>query len=248
MATRQYDFTDFTRVDVGSAFEVDIARADAFSVSVDAEEDQFDHIEVSQKGDTLIVRQDWRLLGRRRGGNRPSARITMPLLTEVRLSGASRGRVTGFDSSESFHLDLSGASHLEAELKAGDSRLDLSGASRLGGSFKVADAHLDVSGASRFEGELTVGKARLELSGASRLDLSGTASDLSLEASGASRAALDSFETDDVDVKLTGASRATINAGGRLSSHLSGASSLRWAGEPTMGDVTVTGASTLKKR
>lgn len=229
MATRQYDFTDFTRVDVGSAFEVEIVHADAFSVSVDAAEHQFDHIEVSRRGDTLTVRQEWRLFGWRPSGGRPSARITMPLLTGFSLSGASRGRVTGFDSSESFRVDLSGASHLEADLKAGDTRLDL-------------------SGASRFEGELKVGKARLELCGASRLELSGAASDLDLEARGASRAALGSLEVGDVDARLSGASRATVNARGRFSVHLSGASSLRWTGEPTMGEVSVTGASTLKKR
>ncbi len=240
MATMQYDFTDFTRVDVGSAFEIDIVCADAFSVSVDAEEDQFDDVEVSQKGDTLIVRQEWRLSGRRHGGSRPSARIAMPLLAELKVSGASRGRVADFDSSESFHLALSGASRLEAELKAGDSRLE--------GGLKVDGTCLDLSGASRFAGELTAGKVRFELSGASRLELSGAVGDLTLEASGASRAALDTPDAGDADVKLSGASRAIINDGGKLSSHLSGASSLQWAGEPAMGEVSVTGASTLKRR
>ncbi|MEE8353833.1 MAG: DUF2807 domain-containing protein, partial [Dehalococcoidales bacterium] len=101
MTTRQYDFTDFTRVDVGGAFEVEIIRSDSFSVSVDAAEHQLDHIEVSRRGDTLTVGQEWRLFGWRPSGSRPSARITMPLLTELKLHGASRGRVTGFDSSES---------------------------------------------------------------------------------------------------------------------------------------------------
>ncbi len=229
MTTRQYDFTDFTRVDVGGAFEVEIIRSDSFSVSVDAAEHQLDHIEVSRRGDTLTVGQEWRLFGWRPSGSRPSARITMPLLTELKLHGASRGRVTGFDSSESFRLDLSGASRLEGDLKVGD-------------------ASLELSGASRFDGELKAGKARLELSGASRLELSGAASDLALEASGASRAALGSFEAGDVDAKLGGASRTTVNAQGKLSVHLSGASSLRWTGEPTIGDISVTGASKLKKR
>ncbi len=228
MATRQYDFTDFTRVDVGGAFEVEIVRSDSFSVSVDAAEHQFDHLNVSRRGDTLTVGQEWRLFGWRPSGSRPRARIAMPLLSEFKLHGASRGRVTGFDSSESFRLDLSGASHLEADLKAGDTRLNL-------------------SGASRFEGEMKSGKAWLELSGASRLELSGTASDLTLAATGASRAALGSLEAGDVDAKLAGASRTTVNAQGRLSAHLGGASSLRWTGEPTMDDISVTGASKLKK-
>ncbi len=248
MTTRQYDFTDFTRVDVGGAFEVEIVRSESFSVSVDAAEDQLAHIKVEQQGDTLTVGQEWRLFGWRSSGSRPTARITMPLLAEFRLHGASRGRVTGFDSSESFRLDLSGASHLEADLKAGDTRLNLSGASRLEGNFKASDARLDLSGASRFEGEMKSGKARLALSGASRLELSGAASDLTLAATGASRAALGSFDAGDVDAKLGGASRTTVNAKGKLSAHLSGASSLRWTGEPTMGDISVTGSSTLKKR
>jgi hypothetical protein len=247
MATRQYDLTGFTRIDIGSAFQAEIVRADAFSVQVEASEDQLDHLKVEAQGDKLTIRQEWRIFGWRPSRNRPSVRITLPKLAELRLSGASRGRATGFDSGDDFRLDVSGASRLDADIKAGDSRLDLSGASRLEGHFKTAGFRLDASGASRFEGDLEAGKARMELSGASKIELSGSADSLDIEANGASRAKLDDLAAGDVSVSLSGASRITATVSGKLSAHLSGASKLNWRGEATMGEVSVGGSSTLKK-
>ena len=53
--TEEKDFTDFTSVDVGSAFEVDISQADSFSVIITADESLFEYVEVSKSGRTLKI-------------------------------------------------------------------------------------------------------------------------------------------------------------------------------------------------
>jgi hypothetical protein len=50
------------------------------------------------------------------------------------------------------------------------------------------------------------------------------------------------------DVILSGASDATINLAGRLDADLSGASKLEYIGEPTLGVMDATGASTVKRK
>ena len=49
------NFTDFTAVDVGSAFKVSIAQSNSYSVVITASEGIFNRIEVTQTGNTLTI-------------------------------------------------------------------------------------------------------------------------------------------------------------------------------------------------
>jgi hypothetical protein len=124
----------------------------------------------------------------------------------------------------------------------------LSGATRTTvGGFNSGD-RMDavISGASQLAGELETGDVRIEVSGASRVTLSGAGRKMVLEASGASQAALANFAVAEASVKVSGASKATVNVSGRLDADVSGASTLRYAGNPTMGSVNSSGASTIR--
>ena len=227
LVTEEMDFRDFTQVEVGHAFEVEITRSDSYHVSITADDNVFEYVQVSKKGRTLKI------------GLKPAlhyvsttlrAEITMPDLYELYLSGATRGAVQGFSSSHEFILDLSGASRLDVnEMSAGDIRFDISGASKVSGDITAGDAGFDVSGASTVQ-------------------LQGSADDTIIEASGASRVELDNFPVNNADIKLSGASRGTVNLDGRLNADLSGASKLSYIGEPTMGDIETSGGSTLSKK
>jgi len=203
--TQEFNFTDFTRVEVGWAFRVEIVQSDSYNVSITADENLFNFIQVSQEGETLKI-----------GLTQPmpfrtlKAEITMPDLYQLSLSGATRGTVQGFSSSHDFILNLSGA--------------------------------------SRLSGDITAGDAQFIASGASTIQLQGSADDMTVNASGASRVELASFPVNNAQVILSGASRGTVNLGGRLDADLSGASKLSYIGEPTMGNIQTSGASTLSKK
>ena len=55
LETRQYDFTEFTHVDIGSAFEYEIQKADTYSISITADSNLFDDIRVIKVGQTLDI-------------------------------------------------------------------------------------------------------------------------------------------------------------------------------------------------
>ncbi len=225
--TQEIDFSGFSRIEAGHAFEVEIVQSDSYSVSITADDNLFEYIEVSKEGETLKI------------GLKPALRyifttlkaeITMPELYELDLSGATRGTAQGFSSSHDFILDLSGASTLDMrDMSAGDIKTDISGASRVIGDITASDAEFDVSGASTVQ-------------------LQGSAGDIVIEASGASRVELAGFPVNNADVNLSGASQATVNMDGRLDADLSGASNLGYIGEPTIGDIHTSGASTLSKK
>jgi len=228
LETREMDFSGFTRVDAGYAFEVEVDQSDSYSVSITADDNLFEYIDVSQEGQTLKIGLTSTITIRHRA---LKADVTMPELYGLGLSGAARGTVAGFSSSEDLEFDLSGASSLDVD--------DMS----------AADIEFDLSGASQVSGDITAsGDADFNLGGASKAELAGSANNMRVVASGASRLGLDDFAVQNADVSLSGASRATVNLDGRLDADLSGASKLWYIGEPTMGDIHSSGGSTLSKK
>jgi hypothetical protein len=227
LATQEFNFSDFKRVDVSSAFEVEIAQSGSYRVSVTADDNLFEYIQVSKEGETLKIGLK---TVTNLGPATLKAEITMPQLSGLILSGATRGTASGFTSPENLDITVSGASSLEL--------VDMS----------AGDVKFNVSGASKATGDITAGDALLDLSGASTVQLEGSAKDIKVKASGASRVKLAGFTVNNADINLSGASTGTVNAGGRLDADLSGASKLSYIGAPTMGTINTSGGSTLSKK
>ena len=225
--TRDVDFSDFTIVDIGRAFEVEITQSNSYSIKIIADENIMDRVQVSKTGETLTISITGTIIP-------PStwkAEITMPELHELRFSGATHGLATGFSSAHNLTLTLSGASSLDPDISAEYVEINLEGASRL-------------------QGEVTVsGDAKFIISGASTVELTGSAEDLEVgECSGASSLDLSNFPVNNANVNLSGASSATIKIDGRLDLDISGASHLYYIGEPTMGNIVTSGSSTINKQ
>lgn len=226
VVTREMDFSGFTNVEVGSCFRVEIKRADSYSVIITGNEDLFDYVNVVKSGNTLKIS-----IKPLTFFTRPNlqANITMPKLQKLRLGGAATCTVSEFSSDDAFDLNISGSSVLHVDIEAGKTKVEISGAGRLRGEMKLADAEFTLSGASRAE-------------------LSGAANDVVLSAWGASRLDLTDFALNDTGINLKGASEAAVTVNGKLDVDLSSGSRLYYSGNPTMGKINVSGASTLSQR
>jgi hypothetical protein len=221
------DYRDFTKLEVGSAFEVDVTRGDSYFVSITADDNLFQHLDIRQVGKTLYIGLKQPRIYLR---TTQKAAIVMPELERLDLSGASKGEIHGFSTENRVEFNISGASSLELDdIEADDIEFDISGASKAIGSILADDCNFDVSGASSVE-------------------LTGSAAEVSIEASGASRARLADFAVINADVELSGASSATINASGDLTVDLSGASQLEYIGNPSLETIEVSGGSSIRRR
>jgi len=187
LVTEEMEFSDFSIVEVGYAFEVEITQSSSYGVDITADEHvevsrtgedeyerklTFDYIQVSKAGDTLTIGLKSGYTYRSSHLLRPltlRAEITMPDLYELTLSGATRGTFEGFNSLHELILTLSGASSLSARGTANDVLIIASGASHLELSdYPVHNANVTLSGASRATVNLD-GRLDADLSGASRL-------------------------------------------------------------------------------
>jgi hypothetical protein len=229
ITTETYSYTGFTGVDIGSALQFEVTAGDSYSVTITAGKNLFDNIRVTESGGILKIYMEGWSISWWWGNTTPRVAITMPVLEKLYVSGASDGTVTGFKSGKYLTLKASGASRLDMEIEAG---------------FFTAQ----ISGASDIDGRLTAAGSDITLSGASDLNLTGTGGDIKLEGSGASTASLRYFTADNADVALSGASNGSMDVSGRLDVNLSGASSLNYYGNPTLGSTSVTGASGLNKK
>jgi len=229
LVTDEMELSDFAEVEVGWAFDIEIIQSASYSVIISADE----YVEVSRTGEDEYERKltfdyikvskmgDVLSIGLEQGYNYRSANLLRPLTL--------RAEVTMPDLLE---LRLSGASHGTVE----------------GFSFSH-EFNLSLSGASSLEiSDLSAGNVTIDLSGASNLNGEGEADNLFINASGASRLELSDFPVHNVNVVLSGASRATINLDGRLDANLSGASRVRYMGDPTMGNIQTSDASTVEEK
>lgn len=227
VVTRDYSFTDFNSIEVGNAFEVEIVPASSYNITVTANQSLFDYVEVSKSGGTLKI--GMKAVNINFGTPKMKAKVSLPELWGLNLSGATRGTAKGFKSTHKFDLGVSGASYVDTEIETGN-------------------LEMVISGASKVEGNIKATGSEIVLSGASRIELSGSGGNARLNVSGASHAELDNFSLNDADINLSGASGAKVNVTGKMDVELSGASTLEYAGNPRIGNLNITGASQLKRR
>jgi hypothetical protein len=236
---QSYDLKDFKNIEISNAFGFEISRSDSYSVTISAHENLFDHLDIKKSGETLIVRMQPGSYT----NSETRATISLPELSALSVSGASRGSAMGFKSSAVLAIALSGASQLDLNLEAGRTRLEASGASKVTGTLTAQETLIDISGASKLTGSLTAQNTDLKLSGASQCELSGSSPINKIGVSGASHFSAPDFKMQDCSINVSGASNARILAAGTLNIEASGASTLKYSGEPRINGLNVTGAS-----
>jgi len=126
--------------------------------------------------------------------------------------------------------------------------IDFSGAVEVEGENALSfnNLEMDVSGAAEIDMELKAENFDAEFSGASEIEFRGTCKTGYIEISGASEFDAEGLEFQDLTIELSGASDAKICATGKLNIDASGASSIRYKGNPPNISVDESGASSVK--
>jgi hypothetical protein len=140
---------------------------------------------------------------------------------------------------------------LEAEITMPElTGLDLSGASNatISGFKSTKNLTVDLSGASSLRGDIEAGDTSFDLSGSSDANLTGSGGNLTLDASGSSDVDLNDFPVADAKIDASGASTVTVNASGRLDVEASGASNVYYLGDPSVGTIDTSGASSVESK
>ncbi|GAB3644129.1 GIN domain-containing protein [Spirosoma arcticum] len=185
--TRQFNASNFSKVDVSGAFVVRFRKGDTYKVVADGREEDLDEVKVDVDGNTLEVSMENNRLFDWSDRKRIGLTITVPAINELKMSGASKASLTGFGSFNDLNIDMSGACRTVFDGDVKKLTIGLSGASNviLRGHATQLDA--DLTGASKIEATgLAVDRAEVDASGASHADM-GQVGTLDSETSGASK-------------------------------------------------------------
>jgi hypothetical protein len=182
--TQEKAFRDFNSIDISNGFEVEITQADSYRVTIIADDNVFDNLEVVHEDDVLrmflspafsYVTATKKVI------------ITMPEIHSLKMSVGTKGSISEFKSSNDFQLDLSTGSQLTGIMNIGNADFKLSTGSsvKLDGSANnlVFDASTGSSGdlenfvTSNTDIKLSSGsKATINTTGELKADLSGGSS------------------------------------------------------------------------
>ncbi len=227
LATWNMAYTDFNRLEISSAFEVAVTRADAYSVSITIDEMLYSYLDIDQRGDTLHI------------GLKPSyayvettqrAIVNLPDLTRLELSDASIVTVSGFSVSHALDFELSDASRLTLEHTiAGNCNFTLSDSSHVTGTLEMDDGEF-------------------RLNDSSDLELEGSADNIKIDGASSSDFLLEDFAVLTADVELTASSHAVVNVSARMDVNLASASELEYIGSPLLGNLDMSADSALNQR
>ena len=180
---KEYALVDFDRLEMGSAFNIEVEQGNAFSVKVKGDRRNIDDLNVYKNGNTLVAEFD------DDDGNRRHDTyiyITMPSLKGVNFSGASVSKIRGFESEDALDFHLSGASISQLDARYREVDIVVSGASSLVFFGSGDQFHAEISGASTFKAfDYPVREAMIDVSGASEVKVAVT-DELRVTAGGAS--------------------------------------------------------------
>ena len=222
--TNEYSFTDFNSVQIGGPFEAKITYGNTYRVAITANEDLMKYIDISKPGDILKIKtQPLSLIG----NHVLKAEITLPKLASVEFSGGCRGEVSGFTGSSDTNVEASGGSLMNINMTTGD-------------------INLEASGGSQINGDIKSNMTSVDLSGGSQCKITGTGGQTNLVASGGSGADLSDFNAAAVKANLSAGSHASVKTAGRLDVDASAGSWLRYAGNPSIGDIDISGGASIQ--
>jgi hypothetical protein len=181
-AHKEFAILDFDRLEMGSAFNIEVEQSNTFRVEVRGDRRNIDDLEAFKSGNTLIIAFDDNANRR----HDTYIHITMPTLKAVNFSGASVSKIHGFESDDDLNIYLSGASVTQLDADFREIDLVVSGASKLSLYGSGDELNGEVSGASWVKAfNYPVREAALDVSGASEAHITVT-DELIITASGAS--------------------------------------------------------------
>ena len=181
---RTFNVSGFDKLDMGSSFIITVTQGNDYKVDVRGRQQDVKEIMARVSDNTLDLHYPSNWSGWK-NHKEVYVTITMPRLTGVEFSGASKSKVSGF-SSEKLAIEVSGASSATFNVNAKKLSLDCSGASGLKITGDGQVMNVEVSGASNINAfDFKVATANIDASGASDAKVYVT-SKIVAEASGAS--------------------------------------------------------------
>ncbi|MEO9970928.1 MAG: DUF2807 domain-containing protein [Hyphomonadaceae bacterium] len=253
--TQTYDQSGFSALKAKQSIKVIYTASETFSVRADVENDEFDDLKISTKGDALILERP-----RRRGGffgtrNRPdiTVYVSAPTLSDIQISSSasfSGDSVT----SDRLHLSASSSGGIEiASIAAQNlqSNVSSSGRIELAGTCTYLDSKasssgrilatelvchnvdIDASSSGKVALEVDGGTVDINLSSSGQADLTGTCDVAEVSVSSGADVEARAMTCNGLDARASSGANIEISITGNVDATASSGSDIDIYGSPT---------------
>ena len=171
---QNFSLNSFKTVSISGDWTVEITRNGTFSVTVDADENLFDYldIQVNDSGNNLHI-------GFKKGyaisNTHCKASITMPVLTQLTASGSIAGEIQSFNnmSGEAMSIAISGSGDITAnDINVKNLALEISGSGSFEATGEAQTFKVDISGSGEIRTTgLKTKKADISISGSGSAEI-----------------------------------------------------------------------------
>jgi hypothetical protein len=219
---------------LSSSCSMNVVKGNGHVVSKSFEKSGFKDIEAGSSMNVVLTQGDYSV--------KIDAEENIMKLIDVHTEGDKL--VVGFKN----NVNINTSKEIVVYISAPEFRkLDGSGACNFSnkGTIKGRELNLDLSGASNAELTLDVQKLDIDASGASAIKLKGNTIDFSVDGSGSTDVKAFDFIASNVDIGLSGAGEAEVNASKSLKVDLSGAGNVRYKGNPEHLSKELSGAGSV---
>ena len=222
-ASKAFSLPDFDYLHAAYNYQVELIPSPKDSLYVETDSILMPYLRIQCENGKLILDLDARIRTDNAG---IKAKLFCQDLKSIRCSGAASATSHDTLCSKELDIRISGASFVRIPLKTGKLQVKCSGASQFGG-------HCDAN------------QAVIQLSGASFANPGGHIRQGSMKLSGASSFKSREMAFDRLEVKTSGASNANMTVIRHLKAEASGASDIRYYGNPET-SVSSSGAGSVK--
>jgi len=181
IVTEKRTISDFKTIEVSGLITVDVVTQKDYSLEIETDDNILKFIKTEVEDGVLKIYKT-------RGSFKKfkaTVRISAPEINRLEVSGVTKTSVANLNT-ESFDVDMNGASKIQLDGRVTDLKVDMNGASKLEAkNLKAENVSIEGSGASR--AYVTVaGKLSSDLSGASNVSYYGEPGEIVKKNSGAS--------------------------------------------------------------
>jgi hypothetical protein len=164
---REIAVHNFRSINANGLYKLNIVEDPETKAVINGRPEDINNIDMHVDGDELVIDFKNKLRHWDRNRDQVTINISVPGLDHIKLSGATKAIIKGFDS-DNMEMEISGASTVEADIEVRTLRVRIDGASNLTLNGEGVSLIANVEGASGIDAfEYEVKNGDLKVSGAS---------------------------------------------------------------------------------
>lgn len=238
---------NYTEISSRSSIDIVLTDGNVGDITVEAESNLIDFIEIESKSGTLYVRF-------KKNTNISSKKrmvVYIPVDKIESITSAGSGDIyvkKDLDISEFSLLNLGSGDIIFKNVKASHFTIKTLGSGDILIKNLIADnTNLQLSGSSDVKMEVNSTITKVSVSGSSDLLLTGKTQDFNIQISGSSDIKVDEFRAENVNVSVSGSGTIALFAEKTISASISGSGDIYYKGNANLIRTKTSGSGTIKK-